>query len=166
VITGSRLLKLTSVLIDRIPKAQKSIESLGLALERQIISIQESSSVREGFQLILNHKVLGIAVVNEKGELTGSLSVTDIRQLGSSLSFFGKLNLSIKKFLEESRISDGQRTIPPSWDPVCVTPQHNLAHCCKLLSHFSIHRLFVVNLLLKPISVLSISDCLNVLLAE
>lgn len=165
-ITGSRLIKLCDVILDRIPKAQRSIESVGLAVERTVVSIPESYSVREGFQMILNHKVLGIAVVNEKGELTGALSVTDIRQLGSSLSFFGKLNQSIKKFLEDTRISDVYRTVPPSFDPVCVTSQHTLAHCARLISHFSIHRLFVVNLQLKPISVISVTDCLNILLSE
>ena len=59
-------------------------QSLDNVMTKNIITLQEDTSINEARKIISTHKVRHLPVVNQKGELTGLLSVRDLQD-----QFFG-----------------------------------------------------------------------------
>ena len=53
-------------------------QSLGNVMTKNVITIQGDTSINEVRKIISEHKVRHLPVVNQKGELTGLLSVRDL----------------------------------------------------------------------------------------
>lgn len=59
-------------------------QSLDNVMTKNVITLQEDTSINEVRKIISTHKVRHLPVVNQKGELTGLLSVRDLQD-----QFFG-----------------------------------------------------------------------------
>jgi len=166
VITQSRLVKLADAVIDGVPSAHKSLEALGLDKKGTLVAVGGSSTVRDAFAKMDDQKVSGVAVINDKGVIIGSISHTDLRSMGYDMSFFGLLAGSCQKFIEHLQVYDAKRPIPPRDDPVTVTKGIRLGDVVKLLNYYGIHRVFVVDENKRPSGVLTMTDVLAQLLVD
>lgn len=64
----------------------KTVQELGLGL-KEVLTIREDQNAFEAFRLIHAKKVLGIAVVDNNGVLTGNISASDLRVCVISTNF-------------------------------------------------------------------------------
>jgi len=52
------------------------------------LSVKEDAArLLDAFKIMLEQKVSGVAVVNDKGQITGNISVTDLQVKSNSISF-------------------------------------------------------------------------------
>jgi CBS domain-containing protein len=157
IITQSRILKLAAAMLDGIPNANKTLSELKLD-SKALVTDDEDTPCLDAFKKMVHNNVSAIAITNKKGQLIGTISETDIRQIGYDFKFFFYLSFSCKEFLNHIRIYDATRTIPDSEDPVCVKSTATLADVLKKVNFYNIHRVFVVDADRKPTGVVSLSD--------
>jgi len=164
ILTQSRMIRLAATMMENIPNAKKTISELGLDKKSQIQAVDENFPALEAFKQMIENKVCAVAVVTSSGEIVGTISETDIRQVGFNLKFFFYLSLTCKGYLEHVRIYDSTRTVPSNVDPICVKPTSTIEDVIKTLNYYSIHRVFVIDQNRKPIGVVSASDVMSVII--
>jgi len=157
IITQSRIIRLAAVCLDSIPNADKTIAELYLD-KTKIVYDDENTIVLDAFNKMVSKNMSAIAIINSEGELVGTISETDIRQIGYDFKFFFYLSFTCKEFLNHMKIYDPLRTIPDSNDPIAVWSHTRLGDVIKKLVFYNIHRVFVIDEHKKPISVVSLTD--------
>jgi len=119
-----------------------------LSLPESVISIREESRAIEGFKLMRDKGVSGLAVNGERGEFVDSMSVSDIMAwsewllCGQPIRFGNLSNLRkpVREFLLESR---NQRDVSQHRN-LAVTKRQKLADIVSEMQLQRVHRLFVV----------------------
>jgi len=115
-------------------------------------------------------------VIDEHGHVAGNISVNDLKLLDFDLKFLNMLGLPVKEYLEvlneqtvhqehaPVRIASLRRFLKNASRPVLTCSlDDTLAGVVYTMNHYNVHRIFVVNVLGKPIGVLSMLDLLMVL---
>ena len=94
---------------------------------KDVITISESTPLKEVTKLFGERRITGVPVVNAEGELTGVLSETDIVRKTNSI---GAWSPSLA----------GQIMTKPA---VAVSPNETLQRVCELMHNRHIHRIVV-----------------------
>ena len=94
---------------------------------REVITVNETTSLKEVARLFIDRKFTGAPVVNEQGELIGVISETDIIRKSNSMGAW-------------SPDKAGQVATKPA---VTVAPDESLQRVCELMSNRHIHRVVV-----------------------
>jgi len=162
IITQLEVLKIISILLPSVPKSKKQIKDLPIGKKMPIV-ISELRPTREGFSLAIKQKISAVGVVNERGQLVGNLSITDIRLIGG-LDGLDQLNLPLKQYLERIEVLSTERTIQHSQYPVACRDTDTLDSIIEILIRFSIHRIYIVDDCGKPIGVLAMIDMISELI--
>jgi len=169
VITQSALCEFISEeLADLFYHNRKRIKEL--TLPSKVHVIQSSLRAIDAFKMMRDLKVSGLAVVDDSGRLTDVISVRDIMLwtewsvAGQSIRFHNLTTLfcTVKSYLEQSR---SQNHVPRRFPLTCSLsdPLHDAIE--KMLLN-NIHRLFVVNEVRSPISVVTYGDVLGEIIKE
>jgi CBS domain-containing protein len=94
---------------------------------KEVLTIKESTPLKEVAKLLSERKITGAPVVNENGDLVGVISETDIIRKTNSIGAW-------------SPSTAGQIMTKPA---VTVSPNETLQRICELMHNRSIHRVVV-----------------------
>jgi len=125
--------------------ADKTIKELNIVSEDGLVVAESSQTVISAFKLLASNLVSAVPIVDSKGTIAGTLSVSDLKQIKDDLS---PLLLSVGQYKAK------QETI---LDIVC-TMDTTLRSVIEMLASTGVHRVWVVDENRKPISVISITN--------
>jgi len=138
------------------PLAARTVSELHFGF-RPVISVNGKQKVREAFQLIKDNKISGLAVVNDAGNLIGSISASDLRVMGFA-NILGVLNLPMTEFLP---LIPDTKNIPGL---ICVQPTATIEELLLKFSSENVHRIFIVNVENQLVGVITQTDVVRLLL--
>mmetsp|Transcript_5282 Transcript_5282/g.19745 ORF Transcript_5282/g.19745 Transcript_5282/m.19745 type:complete len:444 (-) Transcript_5282:56-1387(-) len=123
--------------------------------KKELQTISQDSTVQEAFEKIAQYGVSALAVVNNKKQLVGNFSASDLRQLSDS-SKWSELGMTVLDFL--------QTCSPRSLEPATVSQDAALFSVMSQMvdkTGRTEHRLWVTNENDEPVSVVSMTDVLR-----
>lgn len=141
-------------------KPVSEIENLGTS---PVITIESSDTVSTAFEMMEKHNIGGLAIIDQStGKVVTNVSTSDIKlflhcQPGSHAKL---LQTSVLEFVTQVR----SRTPKTIFPVVSVQNTDTLAHVMSKLAVTSLHHLYVVDHNGFPKSVISLRDCIKVLL--
>jgi len=118
--------------------------------KRPVITIQQSAPVIEAFKLIINQKITGVAVVDADGHLVNNISASDLK--GITKDNFYKLSVPIHVMF----------SLVDKLPAITVSPTTTLNDILGILTSTGVHRLFVIDEQKKPISIITLTDILQI----
>lgn len=130
-----------------------------------VLSVSETDTAIRAFRLMVERKVSGLAVVDADGRLTDTISVRDLKGIGTEAEMFTRLWDSVAEFKKWVKTRTPHcETLPRQ--PVVVLPTTTLDQVIRLMETEAVHRLFVVRTLedRRPINVISQADVLKFIL--
>jgi len=140
------------------PITHKTVNEMELGLcMGEIVSVPLTALAIDAFKLMHSKGVSAVAVVNEKNELVGNISASDLKQIGYDAKMFSKLYLKIDEFMKH---------IPPNDvfnGPICVQKTATYEEVVEKLQLAQVHRIYVVGNDKKPIGVISQLEILKAL---
>mmetsp|Transcript_2306 Transcript_2306/g.6418 ORF Transcript_2306/g.6418 Transcript_2306/m.6418 type:complete len:331 (+) Transcript_2306:104-1096(+) len=140
------------------PIASRTVGDLKLGYKDGVYSIKETQTVAEGFQVINEKKVYGIAVLNGEGRIVGNLSASDIRRVVKDGALdFDVLALSVSSFIKAGIQSD-DRTIE---GVVCVQASTTVEEVTMKFVVTKVHRLYVIDENERLLGIISTIDLLT-----
>jgi CBS domain-containing protein len=113
----------------------------GLCEELKLVS--ETDLALSAFKQMVVNNVNGLAVVNSAGELSDSISVRDLRGMGTTADEWTTLWMNVKDFKLHCRSKFPSQT--PS-SPIFVTKNDTLEAIIKKMDDGNIHRVFVAEI--------------------
>jgi len=124
-----------------------------------VVSVTAEETAIEAFKVMVTKKISGLAVIDSKGSLVGSLSATDLK---GSLEFnlLNDLYLPVAMYLEKGTAEFDRKF---SCSPISCTLETNIYELLHKLASSHIHRLFVIDGEHKPVGVLSLCDILSMM---
>jgi len=139
---------------------KKTVRELGIGL-KEVVSVRLDATVIDAFRLMAEHKIHGVAVVDEKGEIFSNLSAKDVKFLQPD-ALFTKMYRPTLELIQLVR-STNLKAVFPSF---CVDLNSTFEEVIKKLAVLKVHRLYVEDEHRRPIGVISLGDILEVLLEE
>ncbi|ELR13996.1 CBS domain containing protein [Acanthamoeba castellanii str. Neff] len=133
--------------------AEKTVAELGLNARPKpsLFTVNVMARTFYAFHQMLDHKVSGVAVVDDAGVLEGNISVSDLR--GLAATDLGSLLLPVSRFLKE-RVKQEV--------PVMCSAKTTFGTVLHRLVHHGLHRLWCTDVMQRPISVVSLTDVLRI----
>lgn len=154
ILSQSCIVRFLAPTINQLEVSNQEIQALKLGY-RSVPTVGEKVLVSDAFKQIYVKGLHAIGVVNEKEELVGNLSASDLRNAEfESIEIFTSLsNMTVKKFMK--RI--GQRQI------TSVKPSDTVAKVAKLFSKKKYHQIYVLDEedSGKPLGMIILSDILD-----
>jgi len=135
--------------------SSKTIEELQLG-SKNVLSIKDTQKVIEAFKLIVTHKVTGVAVVDDNGQLQGQISISDIRNITTSGEMLPRLYETYHPY---RKILVEKYNAPPKM--ITVPTGVTLSQIIDTIITNSLHRVFVVDKDNHLISVITLTDLLK-----
>ena len=187
IITQSMLIKFLYLNLSLLPKdVRETVDVDAIMPSQKVVTVREDMNVIDALDLLSVCDVQGIAVVNNNNILLDSISLSDLKGLSPDLVAFSYLWEPIKSFKKdlrekmnedeerilspqevmEGRIDPSRITAPPipaRGKTIMVIPESNLEEIINTLETRRVHRLFVVDQIVRPhcLNVLSMSDVLK-----
>lgn len=108
---------------------------------KQVLTIHETELAIDAFNKMSKYNVYGLAVVDQKGVLTGAISVRDLKLIVNDEKMFAKLMGPVSEFIKKlnEEFKDRPKTV------VSVTKDDKLEKVIQLLHQHKLHRLFITN---------------------
>jgi len=175
VITQSKFIDIITTMLDFLPESLKSIRELNIGF-KEVFTVGENSKIIEGFKLMNKKNITGVGVVDKEGRLIGSLSVNDLKAIGSDMKNLPSLVVSVKDFLKQvdrtslkpeykpSPLQEeifGSKKNPDNPDIIHVNEEATLARVIKMMDFYRVHRIYITNSEMKPIGVITSSDVIR-----
>jgi len=140
-----------------------TVKEMHLGLEKRIITCHQSAKAIKAFKLMDEHKVSAVGVVDDRGRLVGNLSASDLKgqgiaDWGQGADPFGTLQMPVMSFLQQG----GMTHFPVG---SCTSDTTFNFLLLKVMA-LRVHRLWVVDKKGKPISVISLTDVMQALIAQ
>jgi len=167
VITQSMIISLLDQHLDKLGSlaTNHTVQELLPGLFDELKQIDENQLALSAFKKMVQDNVSGIAVVNAAGELVDTISVRDLRGMGTTAEDWTSLWLDVKAFKAKCRSKFSAQT---PMKPIYVTKSMTLENIIKKMDDGNIHRVFVAeqrsNGALIPSHVISQRDVLRFLL--
>ena len=177
------LLRLTSM----------TLKDLGLLWkDREVVTARESSKVLRAFQLLSSHEISALPVVDDEGCIQSVLSNADIAVLATddfnvediskdqddmddpahratmqiklAIESIKRLDMSVKEYVALARkCKSKNRSASRFKSAIVASADSTLLLVMESLYKNSIHRVFIVDEMNKPVGVVSLKDVLNAL---
>jgi len=132
-------------------RLNKPISLIGSST-KGVFSVKEKDHAVEAFNLMTEKNVSAVGVTNDKGQLTGVISQTDLKLISEDGSLFYRLHQDAKTFVD---------TTGNKKEVVYATKTDTFEKVLNTLQEHKIHRLFVVNDEIKPVGIISMKDLVN-----
>lgn len=113
-------------------------------LFHEVLAVKEDSLAIDGFNLMAQNDVQGIAVVNADGRLKGNLSLRDLKVVGADMNLFWRLHQTVKNFILKLRQEYQTRHGRPR-SIVYIVPETPIKDVIHALVEHSVHRLYICN---------------------
>jgi len=162
IITQSGVVQFLSKHINTLgPRAKQTIHELGIGLNN-IVKVDHDKLAIEAFRLMQNKQISAVAVVDERGVLTNTLSISDIKYVGIEEGRkFRSLLLPVIDYISHVKQSE---PLDSKWDGSTMFPaihcytDYTLEKAIMKIASTKVHRLFVVNQDDHPIGTISLRD--------
>jgi len=144
--------------ITKVSLASKTLEELGIA-RKKVFSVPNSARAVDAFALLHQHRVSALAITDERGSLSGNISLKDVCHVMEDLR---NLLLPVFEFVNQIRRSSLKAVMPS----VEGHPNDSFGSVIERFHAIRLHRLYV-SVSAKdhhPVGVVSVGDVLNVLL--
>jgi len=137
------------------PLSALTLEDLKLGY-RPVLSVPSYRLALDAFMFIYQHRVTAVAVTDQDQRLSGVVSLSDLKDIGSTGAMFGKLLVPVGQFIQ-SKVEGSQHLLA-----YYVTRTDTVRTVLEILCKFRIHRVFVVNNALERrlVGVVTTSDVL------
>lgn len=140
---------------------ESTINALGmLDTTRPVVTVSMSDGFLRPFELMMEHRITGVGVVDDHGRLVGNVSAHDVSALVEYKTVFQKVHrseLTVGQFMETVTMSQGV---------LCARMNEQLGSViCTMLQH-QVHRLYVVDESEAPVGVVSYTDVISQLLPD
>jgi len=99
VLTQSQVVQYLASHIDKFPVRNKTIGDLHYVGYKRLHTISENALVKEAFSRMRDEQLLGLAVVDNNGKLSGNISASDIKVIGLDATLITKLNTTIANII-------------------------------------------------------------------
>jgi len=140
---------------DQIPESLRN-QTAGNLQSMVVYVASTKEPVANAFRKMIEHKINGLAVVDEHGILVANLGIADLRGLQPE-NFEKMLSDTVEKFVHEMR----QFLQKP---PVVAQSGDKFENVLKMMQAEHIHRVFIINEHKKPTGVISSTDVMSYLL--
>lgn len=117
-------------------------------MTKEVITIGEHSSLVDAAIMLADSHISGLAVVNERQQLVGVISATDILAAQAEAGD----DEARARVLRETRVDEAM-----SLEPLVISPDATVRAAAQEMEYADVHRLFVV-IDAKPVGVISRSD--------
>jgi len=150
----------------------RSLKSLGLAEPRTLIHVNLKNKAIDAFRLLHKHGVGGVAVVDDDkgGKIVGNISARDIRTMVTTPALFHHMFDHVPDFLQAIRRFQAEERVtrkePELKHVEFCHPGDTLRSVLKTFGRLGIHRLYVVDEKELPLSVISLTDVINIFVAQ
>jgi len=124
---------------------------------KEVISVSINDEAIVAFQKMIDHKVYGVAVLDEKGMLIENISMRDLKAIAADCACFWRLYQTVRSFLE--RVKDenkSKKKVRPDHVITCEETD-TLEMVINKLADNNIHRVYIVEDK-KPIGVVALRD--------
>jgi len=148
IFSQSYIVKILSKYIQLFPFVNKTVGELALGYKENVFTVQLQSTVKQAFDLMRDHNISGVGVIDNIGKLCGCLSASDIRSIGYNSDMLDKFYMEVSKFL----ILIGQNRL------ITVDYLATVGRVAQIFITTGVHRIFVVNGNGKAIGVISLTD--------
>jgi len=139
-------------------KFTKTVEQSGLLQgNKGVYSVGFKDPVVYAFQLMIEKRISSLAILDERGILTGTLSLSDLKNLAYERDL-SDLTLNVIQFLNKSRLS----VVDDCFPSIDCQPHTPLSVVLSRLVATHVHRLFAIDKNMVPIAVVSLTDLLLV----
>jgi CBS domain-containing protein len=137
------------------PLLEKTISELNLGGGRDaLVTVGVHQTTISAYWTMHVQRVSATAVVDSRGTLLGTLSASDLRQLGSTLSWTQLLE-PVSRFLQRAQ---GARSAP-----IAITESTPFSVALWKLALYRIHRVWVIDEEQRPVGVVSLTDVIRAL---
>jgi len=158
IITQSQVIKILDKNLNMLgEKKNKPVMKLDNYYER-VVSVHEDSVAMDAFRLMVEKDITGVAVIDNEGKLTGTVSIRDLKAISTDTRMFWRLYQTCKNFL--LKVKSGETTGDRPRSPVTVKATDTLEIVIKKLNEHNIHRVFIIDDAKRPIGVISLKDIL------
>jgi CBS domain-containing protein len=137
--------------------ASKTIEELNLC-NKPLISVKEGDRVIEAFKLMVTNNVSGVAVINDKQQLVGQISSSDIK----CISLTGEMVPRLYETYHHYRKILIQKYKAPEIT-ITVPLKANLSEVLETIINNRLHRVFLIGKDDHAAGVISLTDILKLL---
>jgi len=134
-LTQSVVINILAEKINLFPFSSLTIDDLNLGTLREIKHVTGNSKVIQAFDLLVEHHIYGVPVVDQQNKVIGNISASDIQLIVSKLDFsiFEKTIQSILPETHQKR------------SPICIHSSQTVSEAFKIMSKEKIHRLFIID---------------------
>ncbi|KAJ3293078.1 hypothetical protein BCR33DRAFT_854158 [Rhizoclosmatium globosum] len=132
-----------------LPCFSKTLAELGL-VTNHVKSMKDSETALEGYTRMAAAKILALPVVDAAGLVVATLSASDLR--GLSRETLAYVNLNVLDFIKKMDLKSTKEATSS------LTPADTLLDAINLLVERDVHRLWILDSVLRPIGVVSQSD--------
>jgi len=166
IITQSRIVKLINFM--EIPKLEKTVQELNIGT-REVITVLNTETAFNAFKTMISKGISGLPVVNDKGEIVGNISMSDIKLISWNVDYWNYLGLPIWDYIahlanhpESLYIRDYSfwSLDRPQTVVLKCTEQDKLGTIVRMMCFFKVHRIYITKDN-KPIGVVSTQDVIN-----
>jgi len=130
-----------------------SIGTLGLGLDKTVVTVKEEESVQVAVQKLKQHKVSGIGIVDQEGRLKGTFSPSALKYFGIGNKVLSIGGSTMREFVASVQL--------PKEYPLSLL---KTATACQVIAKFSqsgTHRIFVVDPENRPEGIISLVDVID-----
>lgn len=166
IITSSMMISTISQNLDYLGEAGDiTVSNFFEDLNYWVDLCRDTDEAHVAFEKMVSNNRTGLPVVNASGHLVDSLTVRDLRGIGTNGERFKNLWLTVRDFKEQSRFLYPDQT---PWRPIVCTRDSTVRDVLVQMADGNIHRVYVVNNMSVPIPlrVIGQRDILKVLLRE
>jgi CBS domain-containing protein len=130
----------------------KLSEMLPLLAKGDVVTVHENEQALKAFRKMVQHNVSGLALVDNDGILTGTISIRDLRGVGMSGERFSRLLMPVKGY-KELVLKEFPKMAPETHFkpdevpklPLTVTTEDTLDDVIQKMNDGNIHRVFLVS---------------------
>jgi len=142
ILTQSMLISLFDQNLSRFGSIREGkVRGIIPGLVQELLVIEETDLALNAFKKMVDKNISGLAVVDSRGVLVDTISIRDLRGIGTSANKYERLWLTISAFKERVR-EDFKLQTPAK--PICVTSDSTFADVIQGMDDGNIHRVFVV----------------------
>jgi CBS domain-containing protein len=152
---------IVSFIASKCPRGSldEKMTDAGLLFLKDVVTIADTATAAEAFELLDSKRLSGIAVVDEDGKLVGNTSAKDVKR---AVLDAGKTSMDMDIMSYLACVRQGEAVAKKDRYPSChVHDDCTVAHVVNLMAKTGFHRVFVVDKDMKPVGVVSFTDIIN-----
>jgi CBS domain-containing protein len=142
-VTQSMVVSLLTQNVNLLGKLKDApVSQMEPILAKELLSVREDQKAIDAFRIMSEKNVSGVAVLDDKGLLVDTLSIRDLRGIGTNASRGRRLHLTVKEYKAQARIDYPTQT---PREVLNVTSTDTIHRVIELMDDGNIHRVFLVD---------------------